>query len=74
MLLRLLLSYWLLKQEEIAGFFTNVVEEFMGSHSLPILISQLLQIPFCYQYVEIKGEMARALNVFKNRVHGMIKG
>ncbi len=56
------------KQEEIAGFFTNTAEEFMGSHSITDShISTITDTILLLQYVEIKGEMARALNVFKMR-------
>ena len=52
------------KQEEIAGFFTNTAEEFMGSHSITDShISTITDTILLLQYVEIKGEMARALNV-----------
>ena len=56
------------KQEEIAGFFTNTSEEFMGSHSITDShISTITDTILLLQYVEIRGEMARALNVFKMR-------
>ena len=56
------------KQEEIAGFFTNTSEEFMGSHSITDShISTITDTILMLQYVEIRGEMARALNVFKMR-------
>jgi len=56
------------KQEEIAGVFTNTAEEFMGSHSITDShISTITDTILLLQYVEIKGEMARALNVFKMR-------
>ena len=56
------------KQEEIAGFFTNTAEEFMGSHSITDShISTITDTILLLQYVEIRGEMARALNVFKMR-------
>lgn len=56
------------KQEEIAGFFTNTSEEFMGSHSITDAhISTITDTIILLQYVEIRGEMARALNVFKMR-------
>jgi len=56
------------KQEEIAGFFTNTAEEFMGSHSITDShISTITDTILLLQYVEIKGEMARAINVFKMR-------
>ena len=56
------------KQEEIAGFFTNTSEEFMGSHSITDShISTITDTILLLQYVEIRGEMARAINVFKMR-------
>ena len=56
------------KQEEIAGFFTNTAEEFMGSHSITDShISTITDTILLLQYVEIRGEMARAINVFKMR-------
>ncbi len=56
------------KQEEIAGFFTNTSEEFMGSQSITDShISTITDTILLLQYVEIRGEMARALNVFKMR-------
>ena len=56
------------KQEEIAGFFTNTSEEFMGSHSITDShISTITDTILLLQYVEIRGEMARAVNVFKMR-------
>jgi circadian clock protein KaiC len=56
------------KQEEIAGFFTNTAEEFMGSHSITDShISTITDTIMLLQYVEIRGEMARAINVFKMR-------
>ncbi len=56
------------KQEEIAGFFTNTAEEFMGSHSITDShISTITDTILLLQYVEIRGEMARAVNVFKMR-------
>jgi circadian clock protein KaiC len=56
------------KQEEISGFFTNTSEEFMGSHSITDShISTITDTILLLQYVEIRGEMSRALNVFKMR-------
>jgi circadian clock protein KaiC len=56
------------KQEEITGFFTNTAEQFMGSHSITDShISTITDTIIMLQYVEIRGEMARALNVFKMR-------
>ena len=47
---------------------TNTAEEFMGSHSITDShISTITDTILLLQYVEIKGEMARALNVFKMR-------
>ena len=55
--------------------FTNTAEEFMGSHSITDShISTITDTILLLQYVEIKGEMARALNVFKCEDHGMING
>lgn len=56
------------KQEEITGFFTNTTEQFMGSHSITDShISTITDTILMLQYVEIRGEMSRALNVFKMR-------
>ncbi|TGG84167.1 MAG: circadian clock protein KaiC [Aphanocapsa feldmannii 277cV] len=56
------------KQEEITGFFTNTSEEFMGSHSITDShISTITDTILLLQYLEINGEMSRALNVFKMR-------
>ncbi|NJO67278.1 MAG: circadian clock protein KaiC, partial [Leptolyngbyaceae cyanobacterium RM1_405_57] len=56
------------KQEEITGFFTNTTDQFMGSHSITDShISTITDTILMLQYVEIRGEMARALNVFKMR-------
>lgn len=56
------------KQEEITGFFTNTTEQFMGAHSITDShISTITDTILMLQYVEIRGEMARAINVFKMR-------
>ena len=56
------------KQEEITGFFTNTSDQFMGSNSITDShISTITDTILMLQYVEIRGEMARALNVFKMR-------
>ncbi len=56
------------KQEEITGFFTNTTDQFMGSHSITDThISTITDTILMLQYVEIRGEMSRALNVFKMR-------
>ncbi|NEP18240.1 MAG: circadian clock protein KaiC [Leptolyngbya sp. SIO4C1] len=56
------------KQEEITGFFTNTTEQFMGSHSITDShISTITDTILMLQYVEIRGQMSRALNVFKMR-------
>lgn len=56
------------KQEEITGFFTNTTEQFMGAHSITDShISTITDTIIMLQYVEIRGEMSRALNVFKMR-------
>ncbi len=56
------------KQEEITGFFTNTTDQFMGSHSITdSQISTITDTILLLQYVEIGGEMSRALNVFKMR-------
>ncbi len=56
------------KQEEITGFFTNTTDQFMGSHSITDShISTITDTILMLQYVEIRGEMSRALNVFKMR-------
>jgi circadian clock protein KaiC len=56
------------KQEEITGFFTNTTDQFMGSHSITDShISTITDTIIMLQYVEIRGEMARAINVFKMR-------
>jgi len=56
------------KQEEITGFFTNTTDQFMGSHSITDShISTITDTILMLQYVEIRGDMARAINVFKMR-------
>ena len=56
------------KQEEITGFFTNTTDHFMGSHSITDShISTITDTILMLQYVEIRGEMSRAINVFKMR-------
>ncbi len=56
------------KQEEITGFFTNTTDQFMGSQSITDShISTITDSILLLQYVEIRGEMARAINVFKMR-------
>ncbi len=56
------------KQEEITGFFTNTTDQFMGAHSITdSRISTITDTIIMLQYVEIRGEMARAINVFKMR-------
>jgi circadian clock protein KaiC len=56
------------KQEEITGFFTNTTDQFMGSNSITDShISTITDTILLLQYVEIGGEMARAINVFKMR-------
>jgi circadian clock protein KaiC len=56
------------KQEEITGFFTNTTDQFMGSHSITDShISTITDTILMLQYVEIRGEMSRALHVFKMR-------
>jgi len=56
------------KQEEITGFFTNTTDRFMGSHSITDShISTITDTILMLQYVEIRGEMSRAINVFKMR-------
>ncbi|HAE06036.1 circadian clock protein KaiC [Richelia intracellularis] len=56
------------KQEEITGFFTNTTNQFMGSHSITDShISTITDTIIMLQYVEIRGEMSRAINVFKMR-------
>jgi circadian clock protein KaiC len=56
------------KQEEITGFFTNTTDQFMGSHSITDShISTITDTILMLQYVEIRGQMSRALNVFKMR-------
>ena len=56
------------KQEEITGFFTNTTDQFMGAHSITDShISTITDTIIMLQYVEIRGEMARAINVFKMR-------
>ncbi|NES73176.1 MAG: circadian clock protein KaiC, partial [Okeania sp. SIO2D1] len=55
-------------QEEITGFFTNTTGQFMGSHSITEShISTITDTIIMLQYVEIRGEMSRAINVFKMR-------
>lgn len=56
------------KQEEITGFFTNTTDQFMGSHSITEShISTITDTILMLQYVEIRGEMSRAINVLKMR-------
>ena len=56
------------KQEEITGFFTNTSDQFMGSNSITdSQISTITDTIIMLQYVEIRGEMSRAINVFKMR-------
>ncbi len=56
------------KQEEITGLFTNTTDQFMGSHSITEShISTITDTIILLQYVEIRGEMSRAVNVFKMR-------
>ena len=56
------------KQEEITGFFTNTTDQFMGSNSITDShISTITDTIIMLQYVEIRGEMSRAVNVFKMR-------
>jgi circadian clock protein KaiC len=56
------------KQEEITGFFTNTTDQFMGTNSITDShISTITDTILMLQYVEIRGEMSRALNVFKMR-------
>jgi circadian clock protein KaiC len=56
------------KQEEITGFFTNTSDQFMGSNSITDShISTITDTILMLQYVEIRGQMSRALNVFKMR-------
>ena len=56
------------KQEEITGFFTNTNDQFLGAHSITEShISTITDTIILLQYVEIRGQMARAINVFKMR-------
>lgn len=56
------------KQEEITGLFTNTSDQFMGAHSITDShISTITDTILMLQYVEIRGEMSRAINVFKMR-------
>lgn len=56
------------KQEEITGFFTNTTEQFMGSQYITDShISTITDTIIILQYVEIRGEISRAINVFKMR-------
>lgn len=56
------------KQEEITGFFTNTSDQFMGSNSITDShISTITDTIIMLQYVEIRGDMSRAINVFKMR-------
>lgn len=56
------------KQEEITGFFTNTTNHFMGLNSITEShISTITDTILMLQYVEIRGEMSRAINVFKMR-------
>ncbi|AFY68997.1 circadian clock protein KaiC [Thalassoporum mexicanum PCC 7367] len=57
-----------IKQEEITGLFTNTTDQFMGSHSITEShISTITDTIILLQYVEIRGQMSRAINVFKMR-------
>ena len=63
------------KQEEITGFFTNTTDQFMGSNSITEShISTITDTIILLQYVEIRGEMSRAINVFKMRGSAHDKG
>ena len=63
------------KQEEITGFFTNTTEQFLGQHSITEShISTITDTILMLQYVEVRGEMSRAINVFKMRGSGHDKG
>ena len=56
------------KQEEITGFFTNTTDQFLGSHSITEShISTITDTIILLQYVEVRGEMSRVVNVFKMR-------
>lgn len=56
------------KQEEITGFFTNTTDHFLGSNSITEShISTITDTILMLQYVEMRGEMSRAINVFKMR-------
>nr|7X1Z_A Chain A, Circadian clock oscillator protein KaiC [Synechococcus elongatus]7X1Z_B Chain B, Circadian clock oscillator protein KaiC [Synechococcus elongatus]7X1Z_C Chain C, Circadian clock oscillator protein KaiC [Synechococcus elongatus]7X1Z_D Chain D, Circadian clock oscillator protein KaiC [Synechococcus elongatus]7X1Z_E Chain E, Circadian clock oscillator protein KaiC [Synechococcus elongatus]7X1Z_F Chain F, Circadian clock oscillator protein KaiC [Synechococcus elongatus] len=56
------------KQEEITGLFTNTSDQFMGAHSITDShIEEITDTIILLQYVEIRGEMSRAINVFKMR-------
>lgn len=56
------------KQEEITGFFTNTTDQFMGTRSITDThISTITDTIILLQYVEIRGEMSRAVNLFKMR-------
>ncbi|MEM9218685.1 MAG: circadian clock protein KaiC [Cyanobacteria bacterium P01_F01_bin.150] len=56
------------KQEEITGFFTNTTDQFMGAHSITDShISTITDTILMLQYVEVRGELSRAINVFKMR-------
>ncbi|MBF2097990.1 MAG: circadian clock protein KaiC [Gloeomargaritaceae cyanobacterium C42_A2020_066] len=56
------------KQQEITGFFTNTVDQFLGLHSITEShISTITDTIILLQYVEIRGQISRAINVFKMR-------
>jgi len=56
------------KQEELTGLFTNTTDRFMGSNFITEShISTITDTILMLQYVEIRGEMSRAINVFKMR-------
>ena len=56
------------KQQEITGFFTNTLDQFLGLHSITEShISTITDTILLLQYVEIRGEICRAINVFKMR-------
>lgn len=63
------------KQEEITGFFTNTTDQFMGAYSITESnISTITDTIILLQYVEIRGQMSRAINVFKMRGSAHDKG
>uniref|UniRef100_UPI003C30EBF7 KaiC n=1 Tax=synthetic construct TaxID=32630 RepID=UPI003C30EBF7 len=57
-----------IKQQEITGLFTSTTPTFMGGHSVTEShISTITDTIILLRYVEMRGEMSRAINVLKMR-------